>query len=54
MYLGLSPFEAPAVYSLLPYTELAEDGLWFPEGGMYALIEAMERLASELGRAAST
>jgi phytoene desaturase len=49
MYLGLSPFSAPAVYSLLPYTELAEDGLWFPEGGMYALIEAMERLAVELG-----
>ncbi len=49
MYLGLSPFRAPAVYSLLPYTELAEDGLWFPEGGMYALIEAMERLAIELG-----
>ena len=49
MYLGLSPFNAPAVYSLLPYTELAEDGLWFPQGGMYALIEAMERLADELG-----
>src|ERR671917_2286777 len=49
MYLGLSPFRAPAVYSLLPYTELAEDGLWFPEGGMYALIEAMESLATELG-----
>jgi phytoene desaturase len=49
MYLGLSPFGAPAVYSLLPYTELAEDGLWVPEGGMYALIEAMERLATELG-----
>ena len=49
MYLGLSPFEAPAVYSLLPYTELAEDGLWFPEGGMYTLVEAMGRLAVELG-----
>jgi phytoene desaturase len=49
MYLGLSPFEAPAVYSLLPYTELAEDGLWFPEGGMYSLIEAREKLATELG-----
>lgn len=49
MYLGLSPFEAPAVYSLLPYTELAEDGLWFPEGGMYALVGAMEKLARELG-----
>ena len=49
MYLGLSPFRAPAVYSLLPYTELAEDGLWFPEGGMYSLVEAMEKLAKELG-----
>ncbi|MBA2376682.1 MAG: phytoene desaturase family protein [Actinomycetota bacterium] len=49
MYLGLSPFEAPAVYTLLPYTELAEDGLWFPEGGMYSLIEAMTELARELG-----
>jgi len=49
MYLGLSPFEAPAVYSLLPYTELAEDGLWFPEGGMYSLIRAMEKLAEDLG-----
>src|SRR5215212_2291553 len=49
MYLGLSPFEAPAVYSLLPYTELAEDGLWFPKGGMYSLIEAMEKIAIELG-----
>src|SRR5919199_6779739 len=49
MYLGLSPFEAPAVYSLLPYTELAEDGLWFPEGGMYSLVEALEKLAIELG-----
>ena len=49
MYLGLSPFRAPAVYSLLPYTELAEDGLWFPEGGMYSLVEAMEKLAAELG-----
>jgi len=49
MYLGLSPFEAPAVYSLLPYTELAEDGLWFPEGGMYALIQAMGKVAEELG-----
>lgn len=49
MYLGLSPFEAPAVYALLPYTELAEDGLWFPRGGMYSLAEALTRLALELG-----
>jgi phytoene desaturase len=49
MYLGLSPFEAPAVYALLPYTELAEDGLWFPRYGIYELVEAMTRLARDLG-----
>jgi len=49
MYLGLSPFEAPAVYALLPYTELAEDGLWFPRGGVYELVEAITRLARDLG-----
>ena len=49
MYLGISPFEAPAVYTLLPYTELAEDGLYYPEGGIYALPTAMAAVAKKLG-----
>lgn len=48
MYLGLAPQDAPAVYSLLPYTELQE-GIWYPCGGMYAIVTALERLARELG-----
>ncbi len=48
MYLGVSPFEAPAVFSLLPYTELAH-GIWFPRGGMYAIPLALERVCRELG-----
>lgn len=48
MYLGISPLRAPAIYALLPYTELAE-GIWFPRGGIYELIVAMRRLAEELG-----
>jgi phytoene desaturase (3,4-didehydrolycopene-forming) len=32
MYLGMSPFQAPATYSLLQYTEIA-DGIWYPKGG---------------------
>jgi phytoene desaturase len=48
MYLGISPLDAPAIYALLPYTELVE-GIWYPRGGIYALIEAMRRLAEELG-----
>jgi phytoene desaturase len=48
MYLGLSPYDAPATYSLLQYTELAE-GVWYPMGGMYAGIEALTKIAEKLG-----
>lgn len=49
IYLGLSPYHCPAIYALLPYTELVEDGLWFPAGGMYALAEALLRVAEAEG-----
>lgn len=48
MYLGLSPFDAPATYSLLQYTELAE-GVWYPMGGMYRAIESLVGIAEKLG-----
>jgi phytoene desaturase len=48
MYLGLSPYEAPATFSLLQYTELG-DGVWFPKGGMYRPIETLEQIAAGLG-----
>lgn len=48
MYLGVSPYEAPAVFSLLPYTELAV-GIWYPLGGMGAIPRALERVCHELG-----
>lgn len=48
MYLGLSPWDAPAVFSLLPFTE-ASHGLWFPEGGLHAVPLALERVCRELG-----
>jgi phytoene desaturase len=48
LYLGLSPFDSPAIYSLLPYTEVA-GGLYFPMGGMHALPRALARLGGELG-----
>jgi phytoene desaturase len=48
MYLGLSPYEAPATYSLLQYTELA-DGVWFPIGGMYHIVESLTRIAEGHG-----
>jgi len=48
VYMGLSPFEAPATFSMMPYTELAH-GVWYPRGGMYQIVEALVSLAREAG-----
>ena len=48
VYMGLSPFAAPATFSLMPYTEL-EHGVWYPKGGMYSLVEALMMLARKAG-----
>jgi phytoene desaturase len=48
VYMGLSPFEAPATFSMMPYTELAH-GVWCPRGGMYAIVEALMELARRAG-----
>jgi phytoene desaturase len=48
MYLGLSPLQAPWVYAILTYMESGE-GVWFPRGGMYELVRALERIGVEEG-----
>lgn len=48
IYVGASPAEVPATYSLIPYLEMAH-GVWFPRGGMYALASATAQLAEEIG-----
>jgi phytoene desaturase len=48
VYMGLSPFEAPATFSLMPYTEM-EHGVWYPKGGMYSIVEALMTLARQAG-----
>jgi phytoene desaturase len=46
-FLGSTPFETPAVYSLLNYTELEHDGYWNVQGGMYRITESMLKLLDE-------
>ncbi|PWY65988.1 phytoene dehydrogenase [Aspergillus heteromorphus CBS 117.55] len=48
MYLGMNPFEAPGTYSLLQYTEFA-DGIWYPAGGFYGVLDALARVGTRLG-----
>lgn len=44
VFLGSSPYRVPALYSLMSHLDLV-DGVLFPRGGMYTVIEAIERLA---------
>ena len=46
-YCGASPFEAPA--TLMMIADLEQQGVWFVDGGMIKLAEAMARLARSLG-----
>jgi len=48
IYMGLSPFDAPATYSLMPYTEMAH-GVWYPKGGMYRIVETLTDMADAAG-----
>jgi len=48
IYTGLSPFEAPATFSMMPYTELAH-GVWYPTGGMYRVVESLMNIARNNG-----
>ncbi|CAG9467515.1 unnamed protein product [Pedinophyceae sp. YPF-701] len=48
LYVGLSPYNAPGVYSLLAGTELL-DGVWYPKGGFQNVRAQIRQLAEENG-----
>jgi phytoene desaturase len=47
-YVGASPYLAPATLSVIAHVELT-GGVWYPRGGVYAIADAMHRLAVEMG-----
>ncbi len=42
LFIGGDPFRVPAIYGALVYLQFL-DGVWYSEGGVYALVEAMAR-----------
>ncbi len=48
LFLGALPQNIPALYSLMNYADI-KLGTWYPEGGMYSVVQAMYELATELG-----
>lgn len=47
-FLGALPSNTPALYSILNYADLAL-GTWYPLGGMFKIVEGMQKMAEELG-----
>lgn len=48
LFLGALPEHTPALYSLMNYADM-KGGTWYPDGGIYSVVTAMQRLATELG-----
>ena len=48
IYVGQSPFDSPALFSMVPAAELTE-GSFFPKGGMYKIVEKLIDKANSSG-----
>ncbi|QQS60867.1 MAG: phytoene desaturase [Candidatus Moraniibacteriota bacterium] len=48
LYIGISPFVGPSIYTIIPMIELLY-GVWYIKGGMYSMAKAMEKRFLELG-----
>lgn len=48
LFLGATPENTPAMYSLMNYADLCL-GTWYPKGGMHKIVEGMVSLAREKG-----
>ncbi|MBK9164935.1 MAG: phytoene desaturase [Acidobacteria bacterium] len=48
VFLGTSPYEAPAIYNLMSHMDFNQ-GVFYPQGGFYELINALVRVAEKNG-----
>lgn len=48
VFLGASPDNAPALYSIMSHVDLSL-GVWYPDGGMGSIVKGLERLCREVG-----
>jgi phytoene desaturase len=48
LFLGALPEKTPALYSLMNYADI-KGGTWYPEFGMYSIVQGMYDLATSLG-----
>ncbi|MFN6963069.1 MAG: phytoene desaturase family protein [Pyrinomonadaceae bacterium] len=53
VFLGTSPYEAPALYNLMSHMDFNQ-GVFYPRGGFYELIKALAAIAEKNGAALRT
>lgn len=49
LYVGISPYQAPAIFNVIGFMEQTKSGVWYAKGGFYAVVEALVRLLDEFG-----
>lgn len=53
LFLGAKPGNTPAFYNFMNFADFGL-GTWYPENGMYSVVQGIERLALELGVSVKT
>ena len=48
VFLGASPFSAPAIYTLMSHLDFKQ-GVYYPMGGLYEIIESLVKIGTKLG-----
>ena len=48
VFLGASPYDTPSMYHLMTHVDM-NVGVFYPMGGLYTIIESIERLAKQHG-----
>jgi phytoene desaturase len=48
LFLGALPENTPALYSLMNYADI-KGGTWYPQNGMYSIVDGMVKVAKSLG-----
>jgi phytoene desaturase len=48
-FLGATPFDTPALYTLLNYVELKHDGYYNVKGGMYSIVQGLLPILQKAG-----
>jgi phytoene desaturase len=48
VFLGASPYMAPALFSLMSYLDFSQ-GVYYPMGGMYGIVESLRSIGAQRG-----